>query len=194
WFEPAFPAIQRRDRPPSAKKNFFFYARPHNVRNLFYRGLEAVDEAVQRKILDPAEWDFHFAGKDLDTALATLPYRPSLSQNLSWSDYTALIGRMDLGLALMYQPHPSYPPLDLAAAGAVAVTNRYGLKRDLSAYSNNIICADTDVASLVAALEAGAKLARNEQQRAANFAANRINRSWSEALRPAVGALSQPCS
>ena len=195
WFEPAFPAhIYRTDRPPAAKKNFFFYARPHNVRNLFYRGLEAVDEAVQRGILDPAEWDFHFVGKDLDPELANLPYRPSLSQNLSWAQYAALISRMDLGLALMYTPHPSYPPLDLAAAGAVAVTNRYGLKQDLSAYSSNIICADTDVASLVAALEVGARLARNQQQRAANSAANRINRSWSEALRPVVGALSQPCS
>ena len=195
WFEPAFPAhIYRADRPQAPKKNFFFYARPNNVRNLFYRGLEAVDEAVQRRILDPAEWDFHFAGRDLDPALANLPYRPSLSQNLSWSQYAALISRMDLGLALMYTPHPSYPPLDLAAAGAVAVTNRYGLKQDLSAYSGNIICADTAIDSLVTALEAGAKLACNQQQRTANFAASRINRSWSEARRPVVDALSQPCS
>ena len=33
---------------------------------------------------------------------------------------------MDLGLSLMASPHSSYPPLDLAAAGAVVVTNTFG--------------------------------------------------------------------
>jgi hypothetical protein len=191
WFEPAFPsATYYRAQTSSPKRNFFFYARPQNVRNLFYRGIEVVDEAVQRGILDPAEWDFTFAGRELDPELAKLPYKPRLAQNLSWADYAAMIRQMDLGLSLMYTPHPSYPPLDLAASGAVAVTNRYGLKQDLSGYSRNIICADTDMASLVAALEAGAALARNEPQRAANFAQSQINRDWPAAMRDVVAALS----
>jgi len=196
WFDPAFPLSTYYPEPSSgAKMNFFFYARPHNVRNLFYRGIEAIDEAVQQGVLDPNAWQFHFVGKDLDPELANLPFHPTLAQNLAWSDYTALVRRMDLGLSLMYTPHPSYPPLDLAASGSVVVTNRYGLKQDLSAYSNNIICADSDVASLVQAIGAGVALARDKERRAANYRNSTIGRDWSASLQGVVAALSkQPCS
>lgn len=195
-FDPAFPPASYYYQPSTAlKRNFFFYARPNNLRNLFYRGIEVIGEAVQQGILDPAEWQIHFAGKDLDLAWADLPFRPILKQNLAWADYTALVRRMDLGLSLMYTPHPSYPPLDLAACGSVVVTNRHGLKQDLDRFSRNIICADNDVASLLEALRAGATLARDKERRLANYRSSKFSRDWSASLRDVVAALSkQPCS
>jgi hypothetical protein len=196
WFDPAFPSTSYRYEPSSTgKSNFFFYARPVNLRNLFYRGIEAINEAVQQGILDPAEWQIHFVGKDLDPAWAKLPFRPTLEQNLAWSDYTALVRRMDLGLSLMYTPHPSYPPLDLAASGSVVVTNRHGLKQELDHFSKNIICADSDVASLVGALRAGVMLARDKERRLANYRNSTFSRDWGASLRDVVATLSkQLCS
>jgi hypothetical protein len=191
-FDPAFPSASYYYEPsrPAAKRNFFFYARPINLRNLFYRGLEAIGEATEQGILDPSEWQIYFVGKDLDPAWADLPFRPILKENLAWADYTALVRQMDLGLSLMYTPHPSYPPLDLAACGAVVVTNRYGLKRDLDRFSKNIICADSDVASLVEALRAGVALARDNERRLANYHASTFSRDWSASLRGVVETLS----
>jgi hypothetical protein len=76
-------------------------------------------------------------------------------ENLSWTAYADVVGTVDLGLCPDVHPHPSYPPLDLAASGAVVVTNRHGIKQDLDMYSRNILCAEPDPAALVEALGRG---------------------------------------
>ena len=86
----------------------------------------------------------------------------------------------------MLTPHPSYPPLDLAASGAVAVTNRYGRKTTLASYSDNIICAGTDVASLVNALAQGVSLAQDDSRRRANWDSAWLSRSWQSSLEPVI--------
>ena len=42
----------------------------------------------------------------------------------------------------MVSPHPSYPPLEMAAFGVKTITNRFSNK-DLSDFSDNIISLDT---------------------------------------------------
>ena len=44
---------------------------------------------------------------------------------LSLAEYAAVLARMDLGISLMFSPHPSYPPLEMAAAGVRVLTNRW---------------------------------------------------------------------
>ena len=86
---------------------------------------------------------------------------------------------MDLGLSLMASPHSSYPPLDLAAAGAVVVTNTFGrYKRSLDQYSANIICADPDLASLVAGISQGIALAQDVALREANHRSSKFMTDW----------------
>lgn len=186
WFEPAFPAIEAPETQPvsrSVKRNFFFYARPNNFRNLYWYGLEAIVECIEDGILDPHEWNFHFAGRDLYEIELPCGVRPTLHQNLAWSDYVALTRVIDVGLSLMATPHPSYPPLDLAAAGAIVVTNRYGQKISLDKYSHNILCVDPTVAALkqgiAAAVERSADRDRSKIQ-------DHIQRDWDMAFRPVL--------
>ena len=87
--------------------------------------------------------------------------RPTVSAALPWSDYADLVSKMDLGLCLMDTSHPSYPPLDLAAAGAVVVTNTHGSKQSLQNWSNNIIAAPPTILALVDALRHGVMLSRD---------------------------------
>jgi hypothetical protein len=115
--------------------------------------------------------------------------QPSRVERLSWSDYNAFVRRMDAGFVLMDTPHPSYPPLDLAAAGAAVLTNRHGIKTDLSHYSANILLADTDRESLVAGLARLAERARDDEGRAAARTADGIRRDWSEALEETVSRM-----
>jgi hypothetical protein len=189
WFEPAFPKATYYfddERPRGSKMQFFFYARPNNPRNLYYRGIEAIAGAIESGVLNRDEWDIHFVGKDLNEILLPWDIKPILSQNLDWPDYAALVRRTDVGLALMYTPHSSYPPLDLAASGAVAVTNRYGRKQSLAQYSNNIICVDDDLGSLVKGIADGIALARDRTTRMRNYEQNAMSRDWSESFRPVL--------
>ena len=62
-------AIPREAAAPG-KHNFIFYARPKNLRNLYYRGLEAIAGAIEGGHLDSAEWAFFFIGRDLRAGVA----------------------------------------------------------------------------------------------------------------------------
>jgi hypothetical protein len=191
WFEPAFPlsCYHWEERATDTRQDFFFYARPRHPRNLYLRGMEVLRAAIERRILDPDHWRISLLGRDLNKVMLPRGVRPRVLQNLSWSEYAAVVRRTDLGLCLMYTPHPSYPPLDLAASGAVAVTNRYGRKQSLTAYSPNILCADPDVESLLAGLEEGVRLAADLSARRRNYAQNGIARDWDATLAPAIDRL-----
>lgn len=193
WFEPAFPAsiYHPRKKQASQKKRFFFYARPNNVRNLFYLGIEVIERAIAEKVLDPSEWEICLVGKDIPTVVFDGDFVPEKFENLTWSQYAELAGTIDVGLSLMSTPHPSYPPLDLVASGAVVVTNRFGSKTDLSGYSHNLICADLERDALVEALRSAVTLASKKQLREQNFLNNGLAGDWQQAFGKIIKQLSE---
>ena len=190
-FEPSFPPSTYflEERRPRTMNNFFFYARPHNLRNLYFRGLEAISEAILCGVLDPNEWHLHIVGKDLANLTFPPGFAVSFLQNLEPDAYARMMRGIDLGLSLMYTPHPSYPPLDLAACGAVAVTNRHGRKTSLDGYSKNILCSDLDVASLVDTLANGVILAKDSPRRLTNFREQQLCRDWNKSLERALDSV-----
>lgn len=179
WFEPAFPLGSYFHEPIRREGlNLFFYARPGNPRNLFHRGIEALDAALLRGVIDPDLWTIHCVGSHLPDFAFAGGVAPRKVEGLSWTEYTRFIRRMDLGLSLMYTPHPSYPPLDMAASGGVCVSNVYGAKTSLAAYSENIVCTGLSVDEIVEGLRAGAALAQDLPRRAANYRKSNIQRDW----------------
>jgi O-antigen biosynthesis protein len=191
WFEPAFPreVFHPRGKPESGKRRLLFYARPHNGRNLFYLGVELLDEAIARGIVDLDEWEILLLGRDLPELEFFSGYVPERRENLSWAEYAELVGTVDLGLCLMYSVHPSYPPFDLAASGAVVVTNRWGGKQTLSGYSKNILCGDPDREAMLSTLAEGIRLATDSDRRTANHRATALGSSWREALGEVVAQI-----
>ncbi len=191
WFEPAFPKSLFHPRPREAggKKRFFFYARPNNPRNLFQIGLGIIDRAVNEGILDLEQWEIFLVGKDIPLVKFGAGYTPHRCEGLGWEAYADLAGTIDLGLSLMYTPHPSYPPFDLAASGAVVVTNSFANKQDLSNYSPNIICAELETRALLDALRAGVAIANDNETRNRNFAANGLGADWTLAFADVLRAL-----
>lgn len=194
WFEPSFPRslFHERPREPGGKRRFFFYARPNNSRNLFHVGLEVIDRAVNEGILDLDDWDVYLVGKDIPDVTFGDGYSPKRCEGLAWQEYADLMGTIDLGLSLMYTPHPSYPPLDLAASGAVVVTNKFGNKQDLSRYSANIICADLHIDALVASIKQGSALAEDRETRQRNFAGNALGLDWADSFEEILQLLATP--
>jgi hypothetical protein len=186
WFDPAFPAfLTPRETSQTGKRKFIFYARPKNLRNLYYRGLEAIAGAIESGVLDAAAWEFFFIGRDLEPVALPGGVKPTLIENLGWHDYQRLLRSMDLGLSLMASPHSSYPPLDLAAAGAVVVTNTFGPdKQSLAQYSANIICSDPALPTLIAGIGQGVALVDEAQTRSANHRNSAFLTDWSAVFAP----------
>lgn len=190
-FEPAFPKslFHERPREQGGKRRFFFYARPNNLRNLFYVGLAVIERAINEGVLDLDLWDVYLVGKDIPNVVFGDGYVPKRCEGLDWNAYADLMGTIDLGLSLMYTPHPSYPPLDLAASGAVVVTNKFANKTDLSQYSSNIICAELELGALVEAVRDGISLAENTELRRRNFLANGLGVDWEKSFEETLVAL-----
>ena len=127
------------------------YGRPGVPRNAF----ELVVAGLRQWIADDAraaQWRFASAGEvheviDLGAGKQLEPLG-----KLSLDHYAALLQRTAIGLSLMLSPHPSYPPLEMAAFGARVVTNTWENK-DLSAWSPRIrSVARLDPASISQAL------------------------------------------
>ncbi|WP_407976686.1 class I SAM-dependent methyltransferase [Brucella pseudogrignonensis] len=189
-FEPSFPSFPRpKSLTRSDKRNFFFYARPMHARNLYWRGLEAIDAAMRQGVLHEDEWNIHFVGHHIEPIQLPNGIMPTIWSQMSWMDYAKFIAEMDLGLSLMDTPHPSYPPIDLAASGAVVVTNTHGIKKDLSYLSKNIITVSPDIGSLVEGLREGNIRSINLAERYANCVADHISRDWESSLGPALDDL-----
>ena len=175
-----------RQQRSKSVRNFLFYARPNNLRNLYWRGLESIAASIQDGILMPDDWNIIFVGRDLEPITLPRGVRPTILQNLTWHDYGALIRQIDVGLALIDTPHPSYPPLDLAASGAVAVTNRSGSKTSLTRYSGNILCVNPSVIELKSAIADAVGIASNNDLRGANYTRSMIARDWNDSFEPVV--------
>jgi len=192
-FEPAFPggkgSTPDDPEPGGSKRRFFFYSRPENARNLFWRGGQALSQAIEENILDPDIWSFYFVGRATPDLTLPRDVRPQILEGLDWRRYQSLVSTMDAALVLMDTPHPSYPPLDLAAAGAAVLTNTHPGKEDLSGISRNILIADPSVPTLVEGLSRVAQLGQDDDLRRANRAEDHIGRDWPEAMGHTIDAL-----
>jgi hypothetical protein len=193
WFEPSFPGPNDRnvanDVRPGGKKTFLFYARPHNQRNLFYFGVEIIQSAILKGILDTNQWNIVFVGKDISPIKLAGDLIPTMMPLLSWSEYRKYISSIDLGLCLMASPHPSYPPLDVASLGGVAVSNTYGPKRSLESYSKNIVCGAPTLPAMLDALRKGVQLAASNELRRKHLSEDHILRDWRQSFGEALAFL-----
>jgi hypothetical protein len=171
-------------------RRLLFYARPeeHASRNLFEIGALALDEAIASGHLEG--WELAGVGTvELRGALA-LPRSGasvSLIARTAQSEYARLLRSFDVGLALMYTPHPSLVPIEMCAAGMSTVTNTFENKdaAALGRISSNMIAAAPTVEGVAAALADAEARSGRLGDRAAG---SRIEwpTSWDEALGPGL--------
>jgi hypothetical protein len=84
-------------------------------------------------------------------------------------EYGRLLRQHDVGLALMYTPHPSLVPIEMASAGMVTVTNTFENKTGeaLAGISSNLIAVAPTIDALSEALRRAAEGVENFDRRAA---------------------------
>lgn len=143
-FEPVLNSALRKARLEQQERIkqriILVYGRPGVARNAF-----AI--IVQALIL----WHSQYPrASDWDVISVGEPHPPvPIAENkqlislgkLALDDYAEILGRAAIGISLMISPHPSYPPLEMAAFGVRVITNRYANK-DLAASHSNILSLD----------------------------------------------------
>lgn len=128
-----------RMNPQPRRRRMVVYARPSTPRNAF----ELLCEALRVwGWSDPASarWEVAAVG-ELTADLELGPFTLHALGKLDLHAYAQLLATSAVGVSLMVSPHPSYPPLEMAAFGMSVVTNRFANK-DLSSFSPNIRSAE----------------------------------------------------
>ncbi len=162
------PALAARTGP----RRLIFYARPerHATRNLFEIGILALRAAVQAGVF-PGEWTFFgigSLGKDYTVHLHD-GHAMTIVSRIDQSQYEQLLQSFDIGLSLMWAPHPSVMPFELARAGVVTVTNTFS-NRDaalLAGFGDNIVPAPPTIDGIVGGLREAVRRAGHHETRIA---------------------------
>jgi hypothetical protein len=133
-FENTITSVGRITVPDIAgrsPKKLLYYARPepHAARNMFELGMAALTRAVKGGSFG-GDWEFYGIGA-VETA-GKVPLANGAIMHLlprqSQETYREVLRAHDLGLSLMYTPHPSLVPIEMASAGMLTVTNTCGNK------------------------------------------------------------------
>jgi hypothetical protein len=121
------------------ERSILVYGRPGVARNVFEIIIMALRSAVSRH--DMRDWAFYSAGESHpDIDLGSGSSLVSLGK-LSLHEYSKILNEMYAGISLMVSPHPSYPPLEMAAFGVKVITNGYANKH-MEQLSPNIFSVD----------------------------------------------------
>lgn len=179
WFEPAVNReIIQKKKNRDDKKKLFLYGRPNVDRNLFFTALNALDVCFTSRYLNVSEWDIVMAGQDHlpDIELNSGQVIKNLGK-LDMPKYMDLLATTDIALSPMMAPHPNYPTLEFAAAGAAVVTTRYDVKQDLSYYSPSIVMCDISADSMAGAIRVAADIKNSRSSMS-----NNIQKDWGAAL------------
>jgi hypothetical protein len=129
---------------------------------MFELGLIALSTAIERGAFGPG-WEFFGVGSVSGRSRVPLPGGAELvvHPRMDQSAYGEMLAGHDVGLALMFTPHPSLVPLEMASAGLLTVTNTYDTKTaaDLEALSGNLIAAEPTIEGVVGGLATAAERA-----------------------------------
>ncbi|WOJ89505.1 rhamnan synthesis F family protein [Methylocapsa polymorpha] len=128
-------------RPRPKERIILIYGRPGTPRNGFEILLDGLCLWQQTYPTEARAWRIVSAGEEFEPWRAQHVSNFEILGKLSLSDYADILCRSAVGISLMVSPHPSYPPLEMAEAGAITVTNKYD-EKDLSLRSDNIVSTD----------------------------------------------------
>lgn len=159
YFEPKLNESLKKFLPKKEqfipkKKQILVYGRPSVARNAFELLVYALKlwSGLQP---DAREWTVVSAGEahdDVDIGNGMVLHSVG---KMTLEEYASTMLDTYAGISLMVSPHPSYPPLEMAAFGVRTITNCYANK-DLSTFNDNIISlrssAPRDIAEALCAI------------------------------------------
>ena len=153
------PGQSASDMRARSTRSCAIYARPegHAARNLYELVELALKELCAAGRFD-ARWSFTGLGCLAPTPPVALGggHRLEFHPKMPEEAYAKLVRSLDLGISLMYAPHPSVMPFEFATTGAMVVTNTFSNRPAawFEGVSRNIVAGEPTVPGVVAAIEA----------------------------------------
>lgn len=195
--------VRPEDLANRAPKKLLFYARPedHAARNMFEIAVLSLAEAIRSGYFT-GDWEFYGIGTVGGSARLELSngVHMTLLPRQSQEAYRQVLRGHDLGLSLMYTPHPSLVPIEMAAAGMLVVTNTFANKtgEKLKAISANIIAAEPTIEGIAQGLKTAVSGVEDYGRRAQGSRVNWPTR-WEDSfdekflsrIKQFIGAVSQ---
>ncbi len=178
------PTVSQLRRPGPPRLLFYARPEPHAARNMFEFGILALRRALAEGGLS-SDWELCGIGT-LD-GRRTLELGPGTDLKLlareDQARYAETLRGHDLGLALMYTPHPSLVPIEMASAGMLTVTNTFENKtaHALAEISENLIAAEPEIDAVAAAIGRAAAEVQDVERRVRGSAVA-WSRSWEQSL------------
>lgn len=118
--------INKLLKPARREKIIMIYGRPSVHRNAFEIICDALAKWQMRNPVEASTWRILSLGENFDERWASPVQNLSVLGKLTLEQYAYWLNRSSIGISLMLSPHPSYPPLEMAEAGLMVVTNDYG--------------------------------------------------------------------
>jgi hypothetical protein len=189
WFDPVIDSTHffyDKSRHAGAQRTLLFYARPNiAVRNLYEIAFAALARLAGEGAFEG--WRLHSMGEragDIylpgNQVVEELPW-------MSFDDYAVRMRSCDVLLSLMLSPHPSYPPLEGAASGAIVVTNTFENKTAgrFSRVSGNILAVAPTIDGVTEGIREAMQRVPDEAARRARSRMS-MPRDWTTALSGAA--------
>ena len=161
------------------------YTRPeaHAQRNLTEICIIALRKAIAKGIFSQ---DYEFIGigalsgpHDIDLGWGR---KLKICTKVDRESYINLLQGADIGMSLMYAPHPSLMPFELANAGAIVVTNTFSNRghKDIQARSLRLVPVDLSIDDIVAGLKTAVHMTDDIDLRTNPSFAIHSPTSWSQ--------------
>jgi glycosyltransferase involved in cell wall biosynthesis len=178
------PSKEELDRREVRKLLFYARPEPHAARNMFELGVLALARAHEEGVFHSG-WELHGIGTVEHGRRiplgggAHLDLLPRADQR----SYGELLREHDVGLALMYTPHPSLVPIEMASAGILTVTNSFENKTPdvMESISSNLITAEPSIDAVAGALREAAEAVTDTDRRIAGSEV-RWSRDWDQSF------------
>jgi hypothetical protein len=168
-FEHLTADISPSVRITSEKKRLVFYARPekHASRNLFEIGILALRRALYNGCF--AGWEFCGIGSLTPGGKVALTENidMTLYGKLNAQDYCNILSTSDVGLSLMFSPHPGLVHFEMADAGMITVVNvmRHRPREFFTNLSPRLLPVESSLDGIVAGLQQAEALSDNKELR-----------------------------
>lgn len=172
-------------------RRLLFYCRPelHAARNLFEIGFLGLKQAIRAGAFHG--WELHGIGSvdvfgELELSEGV---RLKLLPRMTQDEYRRILPDYDVGMSLMWTPHPSLVPLEMAGAGLCTVTTTFANKtaEALRAISANLIPVEGTVSAVSEGLRLAERLSTDIAARVKG-AEIRWATTWEDAFPEAVMA------
>lgn len=189
-FEPAFPLRQRvATGRVDGRHRLLFHAQPNRPDGLFYRGLEALDGALRRQVLDPEAWALLFVGPETVPVTLPLGVAPTWVPDVPLAERAARLADADVALSLGYGPRPTYQAMEWAAQEIPVVASWLGDGGSTIPHLPSLTRVEPEVSSIIDGLRCAVTMAFGDPPSGADASSASLERSWHAALAPALGWL-----